>query len=96
MGLIIVSLESMDPIILCAVTAFSRYVSELHGNFYNISISYVGSLNSCLMTTMPHLRETEVIFTFSPAPNLLDKIFPLFCILYTVPVTKDTYLQNFW
>lgn len=87
-GLIIVSLESMDPIILCAVTAFSRYVSELHelhGNFHNISISYVGSFNSCLMTIMPHLRETEVIFFFST--KSVGWNFSI--ILYTVHSTVD-------
>lgn len=84
-GLIIVSLESMDPITLCAVTAFSRYkLHELQGNFHNISISYVASLNSCLITTLPHLRETEVIFISSPATNLLDEIFPysVYCTQY--------------
>jgi hypothetical protein len=49
-GLLIVSLKNTDPTILCALTALQRYVSEIH--------------HSCLMSTMPHLREIELILIF--------------------------------
>jgi len=74
----------MDPIILCAITALSSELHELHGNFHNISISYVGSLHCCLMTTMPHLRETEVIFIFLQHQTCWMKFFhySVYCAQY--------------